>query len=131
MKAAKVDTKSTVLLVPVQSLPRAELVVMEVSRLRPKGTDECKFETQELLDMVSYLQGSTASSPGVPPMRWPANLGMDFYVTQPPSTILSCKVLVPVTGNSFLPCARCLVQHCVAKQHDRQHLCFNQSSSLG
>lgn len=86
------DTKSLVVAVPVQSLPKAELVVMEVSRLRPKGTEECKLETQELLDMVAYLQGSVPSGPGVPPMRWPANLGMDFYITRAPSTILSCKV---------------------------------------
>ena len=96
------DTKSLVLAVPVQSLPKAELVVMEVSRLRPKGTDECKIETQELLDMVAYLQGSVPSSPGVPPMRWPANLGMDFYLTRAPNTILSCKVYTHVSAQLHL-----------------------------
>lgn len=107
MQAAKVDLKFQVLVVPVQSLPKAELVVLEVSRLRPKGSDECKMETQELLDMTAYLQGAAPSGPGVPPMRWPANLGMDFYLTRAPNTILSCKVKDPFV--CVIVCVTCFM----------------------
>lgn len=102
MQAVKVDVKSTVLLMPAQPMPRAELVVVEVSRLRPKGVDEVKMETQELLDMFSYLQGVTPAGPGQPPMRWPANLGVDFYLTRAPATILGCKVRTACPSSSTL-----------------------------
>ena len=39
--------------------PTAVLLAMQVQRLRPKGADECRFETEELLGMVQHLQVKT------------------------------------------------------------------------
>lgn len=82
----------------MRSLPRAELVVMQVCRLRPKSTEECRIETADILAWTAYLRGEVPPAPGAPPRRWPVNVGFDYYLT-PKGMILSCKVC-PARGSA-------------------------------
>lgn len=79
---------------PVRGLPRAELVVMQVCRLRPKSTEECRIETADIIAWTAYLRGEVPQAPGAPVRRWPVNLGFDYYLT-PKGMILSCKARTP------------------------------------
>jgi hypothetical protein len=92
--------KDTVVAEAISELPAASLVALQVVRLRPKGCDECRFETAELLEMMQYLQGIGGSAPGARPKRWPASINHDLYLVRE-GTILSCKVrgvYTPVTS---------------------------------
>ena len=93
IQAAKLNPKDTVLAepVPIESLPAASLIVLQVTRLRPKGAEELRLETTELCGWFDYLQGVRGAAPGQSPVRWPASVGYDFYLVQSP-LVLSCKV---------------------------------------
>ena len=71
-------------------LPPAALVILQVSRLRPKGSDEARFETAQLADMFAYLQGAAPAAPSRPPQRWPACINLEFYLKQE-GVVLACK----------------------------------------
>lgn len=91
LQVAKLEVKDIVVAEPVRSLPRAELVVMQVCRLRPKSTEECRIETADIVAWTAYLRGEVPPAPGAPKRQWPVNLNMDYYLT-PKGMILSCKV---------------------------------------
>ena len=91
VQVCKLTPKDTVIVEQSERLPAAELVTLQVSRLRPKGAEECRFETAELLDMVQHLQGMVPAAPGARPRRWPATINHDFYLVRE-GTILVCKV---------------------------------------
>eukprot|EP00892_Ulva_mutabilis_P006709 jgi/Ulvmu1/440/UM001_0447.1 len=94
---AKLEVKDLVVAEPVRGLPRAELVVMQVSRLRPKSTEECRIETADIVAWTAYLRGEVPPAPGAKARRWPVNLGFDYYLT-PKGMILSCKVVAITAG---------------------------------
>ena len=94
VQVCKLTVKDTVIVEPSEKLPPAELVTLQVSRLRPKGAEECHFETAELLQLVQHLQGLVGAAPGARPARWPATINHDFYLSRE-STILVCKVCKP------------------------------------
>lgn len=91
LQACKLDVKDTVTAEPSEALAPAQLVTLQVKRLRPKGTDEVRFETEDLTGMMQYLQGLQGHVPGAKPRRWPATVNHEFYLVRE-STILSCKV---------------------------------------
>lgn len=91
VQSSKLSVNDVVAAEPVHSLPPASLVVLQVSRLRPKGADEARFETSQLCSMFEHLQGVKPAAPGMRPCRWPATVGHEMYLTEPP-LILGCKV---------------------------------------
>ena len=93
VQSSKLSVNDVVAAEPVHSLPPASLVVLQVSRLRPKGADEARFETAQLCSMFEHLQGIKPAAPGARPCRWPATVGHELYLTDSP-LILGCKVRI-------------------------------------
>jgi hypothetical protein len=112
LQVCKLSVKDTVAAEPVDRLPPAALVTLQVARLRPKGADECRFESDELVARMRYLTGAESAVPGARPKRWPASIRHDFYLVWE-ATILSCKVraactLLPARAPVRLfDCSRC------------------------